>query len=98
MLSVLNFLKLLKNASVFSVLKLHLGFNVQLETQIFNGHTFKDYQHIENTTISGLTFFTQSEVSCCIYDVENTNPSVTSEFIYDLEHLSDEYVSFIYRK
>ena len=72
--------------------------NVHLKTQMFNGHTFKDYQHIENTTISGLSFFTQSDVSCCVYDVENTNPSVTSEFIYDLEHLSDEYVSFIYRK
>ena len=82
----------------YAASKLNQDLNVHLKTQMFNGHTFKDYQHIENTTISGLTFFTQSDVSCCVYDVENTNPSVTSEFIYDLEHLSDEYVSFIYRK
>ena len=62
---------------------------------------FKDYQHIENNTESGLIFYTQSDVSCCVYDVkmiESANPSVSSDFIYDLEHLSSEYVTFIYRK
>ena len=71
---------------------------MHFETQIFNGHTFKDYQHVEDNTIAGFNFFTQSDVSCCIYNIENTNPPVTTDFIYDLENLSSEYVSFIYRK
>ena len=79
---------------------LHLKLNAWLETQIFNGHFFKDYQHIENNTESGLIFYTQSDVSCCVYDVKmmDANPSLTSNFIHDLEHLSDEYVEYIYRK
>ena len=71
---------------------------VHLKTQILNGHSFKDYQHVENTTMAGSSFLTQSDVSCCIYNIENTNPPITSGFIDDLDHLSDEYVSFIYKR
>ena len=81
--------------------KLHLYLNAELETQIFNGHIFKDYQLIENNTESGLSFYTQSKASCCVYDVEmieSATPSVTSDFIYDLEHLTTEYVAYFYRK
>ena len=78
--------------------------NVGLECATWNSKSLmfsKDYQHIEKMTNSGLSFFTQSDVSCCVYDVEmleSANPSLTSGFIHDLESLSEEYVAFIYRK
>ena len=81
-----------------AVSKIHLHLNVHLETKIYNGHTFfKDYQHVENTTIAGSSFFTQSDVSCCIYNIENTNPPVTTDFINDLEYLTSEYIASRYR-
>ena len=61
----------------------------------------KDYQHVENYTKSGINIFTQSDVSCCVYTAEilkHPEPSITSELINDLRHLSDEYVTFIYDK
>ena len=72
----------------------------QLETQTFNGHTFKDHQHIANYTKYGLNFVTQANISCCVYDIQmlDAKPSLTSDFVHDLEHLSDEYVEYIYRK
>ena len=65
-----------------------------------HGHTFKDYQHIANYTKYGLNFVTQANISCCIYDIQmlDAKPFLTSDFIHDLEHLSDEYVEYIYRK
>ena len=60
-----------------------------------------DYHHVENYTKSGLNIFTQSDVSCSVYTaeiLEHANPSLTSDFIHDLNRLSDEYVGFIYRR
>ena len=77
-----------------------ISWHYHLETQIFNGHIFKDYQHIANYTKYGLNFVTQANISCCVYDIQmlDKKPSLTSDFIHDLEHLSDEYVEYIYRK
>ena len=77
-----------------------ISFHYKLETQIFNGQIFKDYQHIANYTKHGLNFVTQANISCCVYDIQmqDGKPSLTSNFIHDLEHLSDEYVEFIYRE
>ena len=77
-----------------------ISWHYQLETQIFNGHIFKDYQHIVNYTKYGLNFVTQANVSCCVYDIQmlDAKPSLKSNFIHDLEDLSDEYVEYIYRK
>ena len=77
-----------------------ISFHYQLETQIFNGLIFKDYQHIVNYTKYGLNFVTQANISCCVYDIQmlDAKPSLTSNFIHDLEHLTDEYVEYIYRE
>ena len=77
-----------------------ISFHYQLETQIFNGHIFKDYQHIGNYTKYGLNFVTQANISCCVYDIQmlDAKPSLTGNFIHDLEHLTDEYIESIYRK